>query len=245
MLYNLSEFITTVKENVLIDDLPIPITDQKIIERFDRVTLTDFSVCYPRVETFMLGNDNIDDKSKYSTGHSYYTYTIPKWVYDGTKILDIADLRPIRPNGYSDFFIPISNWASPEAVIGAVGDIRMAASIASSMSKSPTIKFDAPNTIKVYNGYAGGVYEVEALLKHDLSLATVPDGAITNLRNLAELDLKWFLYNKLKRKDGLELGIGNSQLNISDWASAEQERKDLIKEWMGESNIDFDHIQRY
>jgi hypothetical protein len=243
-LYNLSEFITTVKENVGIKDLPLPVTDQEIVDHFDRVTLTDFSVVYPRVETVYLGQDNLTEKAKASM-NTFYEYKIPKFVYEGTTILSVTKIDVARPNGYSDFFIPNANWSTPDAVISAMADVRMAAGVASALAKAPTLEFVPPNIIKVFNGWAGAIYEFEILLKHDLSLATVPPGAIYNLRRLAELDLEWFLYNKLKRKENLEVGVGSIQLRIDDWSSSRNDREELLRSWREESNLDFSHISRY
>ena len=46
-LYNLSEFITTIKEDIGIKDIPLPVSDNDIIDRFKRSVLADFSVIYP------------------------------------------------------------------------------------------------------------------------------------------------------------------------------------------------------
>lgn len=243
-LYNLSEFITAVKENIGIQDLPLPVTDQQIIEHFDNVTLKDFSVCYPRTETFLMGNDNLE-KPINASRYSYYEYRIPKWIYDGTCVLDVTDVDVARPNGYNDLFVPSMSWSGPDAIIGAMADFRLAAGVASAVTKALTWKFTEPNRLYVYNGWAGGTYEVEVLLKHDLSLATVPEGAIYNLRLLAEMDLEVYLYNKLKRKEGLETGLGSIQLKVDDWSNVKSEREELVKEWRGNVPIDFSHIRRW
>ena len=244
-LYNLSEFITTIKEDIGIKDLPLPVTDQEIIDRFERSTLNDFSIIYPRVEKCMVGEDDLTKRSQDSM-HTFYEYRIPKWVYDGTVVLDVSSFDVARPNGYSDFFIPNANWSTPDAVISAMADVRMAAGVASSLAKAPTHEFIKPNLIRVYNGWAGGIYEVELLLKHDASLSTIPDGAFLDLKELTTLDMKAFLYNKLKRKENLEVGIGSIQLHIDDWGSAENDKRELLKQWRDEgANFDFDHIRYY
>lgn len=243
-LYNLSEFITTIKEDAEIEDLPLPVTDEQIIDHLKRKSFIDFSVQYPRVETILLGDANLNKKSKDSR-NTYYEYEIPKYVYEGTVVLSVAKLDVARPNGYSDFFIPNANWSTPDAIIAAMADVRMAAGLASSLAKAPTYEFMPPDTIKVFNGWAGGIYEVELLLKHDDSLATVPPGAFPNLRKLATLDLKAYLYGKLKRKENLEVGIGSLQLKIDEWQSAASDYDELIRTWQEEENLDFDHIYRY
>lgn len=244
MLYNLSEFITTVKENIGIKDLPLPVTDQELIDHFDRVTLTDFSVCYPRMDKIMLGQDNLTDRAV-ASNNTFYEYKIPKYVYEGTTILNVSKIDVARPNGYSDFFIPNANWSTPDAVISAMADVRMAAGVASALAKAPTLEFLPPNLIRVYNGWAGAIYEFTIQLKHDLSLSTVPPGAIYTLRRLAELDMEWFLYNKLKRKDSLEVGVGSIQLKIDDWSNSRSDREEMIRNIREEANIDVDPIYRY
>ena len=244
-LYNLSEFITTIKEDVGINDIPLPVTDKQLIDRFDRSVLRDFSVVYPRRAKCFVSEDDLTKESK-NSHHMFYEYRIPKWVYDGTVILSISNFDVARPNGYSDFYIPHANWSTPDVIISAMADIRMSAGLASSLSKAPTFEFTEPNLIRVYNGWAGGVYEVEMLLKHDLSLQTIPSGAFINLRELATLDMKEYLYNQLKRKDNLDTGVGSIQLKIDDWSSAGSDRQALLKSWLEEgANLDFDHIRYY
>ena len=244
MLYNLSEFITTVKRRIGIKDLPLPVSDKDIQENFINVTLKDFSLIYPRMEKVMVGDENLTKKARESF-NTFYEYIIPKYVYEGTTILSIANFDVARPNGYSDFFIPNANWSTPDAVISAMADVRMAAGLASSMAKAPTCDFIEPDTLRVYNGWAGGKYYVELLLMHDPSLATVPAGAMHSLRKLAELDMKAYLYNELKRKDSLEVGVGSINLKIDDWSNADDQREDLFNQWAEEANLDFDHIKRF
>ena len=244
-LYNLSEFITTIKEDIGIKDLPLPVSDKDLIDRFTRSALNDFSIIYPRVETCMVGEENLTRRSQDSM-HTFYEYEIPRWVYDGTTVLDVSRFDVARPNGYSDFFIPNANWSTPDAIISAMADVRLAAGVASALAKAPTHEFIKPNKIKVYNGWAGGIYEVELLLAHDPSLATIPDGAMIDLKELATLDLEEYLYNKLKRKEGLEVGVGSIQLHIDDWSGAANEKRDLLKQLRYEgANFDFDHIRYY
>lgn len=243
-LYNLSEFITTVKENIGIKDLPLPVTDKQLINHFDKVTLTDFSICYPRVEEILLGEENLDKESRNSM-NQFYIYKIPKYVYDGTTVLNVAYIDVARPNGYSDFFIPNANWSTPDAVISAMADVRMAAGVASALAKAPTIRFKEPDKIQVFNGWAGAIYKFEILLKHDLSLSTIPAGAMISLRELAELDMEAYLYNQLKRKENLEVGVGSIQLKLDEWSQAADQRKEMLREWRNEENVDFDHITRY
>lgn len=244
-LYNLSEFITTIKEDIGIKDLPLPVTDQQIVDRFKRSTLVDFSIIYPRKEICMIGEEDMTKRAKESMC-SFYEYRIPKYIYEGATILSVSNFDVARPNGYSDFYIPTAGWSTPDAIIAAMADVRMAAGLSSSLAKAPTWDFQKPNRIVVYNGWAGGKYEVELLMSHDISLSTIPDGAFIDLKELATLDLEEYLYNILKRKDGLEVGVGSINLKIDDWSSAASDKKELLKNWRESgSNLDFDHIRYF
>ena len=97
-LYNLSEFITTIKEDIGIKDLPLPVTDQEIVDRFKRSTLVDFSILYPRKEICMVSEDDMTKRAKESMC-SYYEYRIPKYIYEGSTILSISHFDVAIPNG--------------------------------------------------------------------------------------------------------------------------------------------------
>lgn len=243
-LYNLSEFFTTIKEDIGIADLPLPVSDEKLLDHFRRKILVDFSIIYPRIETVMISDDDIVQE-KPQIYQPFYMYRIPKWVYDGTEILSISNFDVTRPNGYSDFFVPHANWATPDAIISAMADVRLAAGMASALAKAPTADFVPPNKIKVYNGWASGIYEVELLLKHDESLATVPNGAFTVFRELATLGLEAYLYKKLKRKNNQNLGVGDTDLKLDDWSNSESDYKEKIAEYRGEANFEYAHIKRF
>lgn len=241
-LLNLSEFMLTMKELSEIGDLPLPVTDQEIISHFDRVTLRDFSICYPIVEEPILNDQNIIDMEEAKVKR-YATYKIPKYVYDGTSIVNIANVTPINPSGYSDFYMPpFMNYSTPDAVIMAMADVRLGAEVSASLTKSPTIKYIPPDKCRVYNGWRNGNYEFTVHLKHPLSLATIEPGTEESLMELAVLDFKAFMYGKLKRKDNINTGVGELDLKISEWSECSRERKELIKEWRNETPIDFGHI---
>lgn len=244
-LYNLSDFIMTIKEDIGIKDIPLPVTEEQLVDRFYRSALTDFSVLYPRIHRVLLNDNERIDEAALSVGRCT-RYRIPAFEYAGTEVLSVTRFEIAKPTGYSDFFVPTAQWASPDAIISAVSDMRTAASLASVLTKAPTHIFAAPDIIEVYNGWAGGNYEAEILLMHDKSLSTIPPGAFMDLRELAALDMSAYLYNQLKRKDQIDAGVGTIQLKIDDWASAWADYKALLKQWRADGvNLDFDHIRYF
>lgn len=244
-LYNLSEFISMIKENVLGDDLPSPVSDSELLRRFTRSALRQFSQIYPVVEEFYIGDENIVETSADEI-RRFVDYRIPKYVYGDATIIDIAHIDIARPNGYSDLYVPDSGWVSPDTVISAVSDVKLAASMSANITKSPTKKFISPDICRVYNGWTGGKYVLELLLSHDPSLATIPNDAFLDLEELATLDMEEYLYNKLKRKESPDVGVGSYQLKIDEWSGARQEKKELLKQWREEgANLSFQHIRRF
>lgn len=244
-LYNLSQFLKLLKEDAEIGDLPLPVSDQEIIEHFDMKTLVDFSLICPFIEEVTLGPDNVDTFDR-QRANQYQVYKIPKYVYDGTCIVNVFDFQPYHGNGINDLYMPNNaGWASPDAIIGAMADVRLAAGLASGLSKAPTIKFKKPNKILAYNSWMNGYYVAEVGLKHSLSLATVEPGTFYTLRKLAIMDFKSFLYSKLKRKDNIETGVGSVDMKISEWSNISEERDQWYRELLDDSNLSYSHIIRF
>lgn len=245
-LYNLSEFIKLLKEDAELGDLPLPATDKQIIEHFDMKTLVDFSLICPLIEDVILDSNNMIEEDKQRTEY-YQVYKIPKYVYDGTVVVNVFDFQPHSGTIGGDIYLPSgpAGWASPDSIIGAIADVRMASGLASAFQKAPTIKFRAPDKIITYNAWVNGVYRAEIGLKHSLSLATVEPGQMYTLRKLALMDFKAYLYGRLKRKDGIETGVGSVDMKISEWSNVAEERDQWFKELLEDSNLSNAHIIRF
>lgn len=244
-LYNLSQFIKLLKEDAELGDLPLPVSDKEIIEHFDMKTLVDFSLICPLVEEVTLGPDNVVKEDR-QRANQFQIYKIPEYVYDGTCVVNVFNFQPYHGNGLGDLYIPNNvGWASPDAIIGAMADVRLSAGLASGLSKAPTIKFKSPDKIYAYNSWMNGYFVAEVGLKHSLSLATVEPGEFYTLRTLALYDFKSFLYSKLKRKDNIETGVGSVDLKISEWSNVAEEREQWYRERYDESSLQREHIWRW
>ena len=68
---------------------------------------------------------------------------------------------------------------------------------------------------------------------------------MTNLRELAALDLKWYLFKKLNRMTELDTGVGQISLKIDSWESAESEFRDLLRQWDESGSLDTDRINYF
>lgn len=229
-LYTLSSFFELLKGDVGIKDVPIPVDDNELVRHFELSTMREFSVRYPVIREVWVTSDEAIDMSQRSTSGSL-TYIIPEKFWQGTEILDVLGLLPGGYGSEANMYMPNVVLGSADMLIESIADIKMAASLGQMMTHAPTWRFDPPDRVTIFNGWASGSYRVELALKHDLSLATIPAGAFTDLRRLAVLDMKSFLYKKMKRLTNLDTGIGSIDLKIDDWESAEREMQDLLREW--------------
>ncbi len=247
-LYTLSELVKVVIDDIGIGDLPIldKVTPDMLVERLKSSALKEFSVRYPYKKKWKF-NDNeiVGGPSNVLNTTTGVIYAIPKYIYDGTELLGITRVDPIAATGFNDIYVPSVYSYDAASVLTTVADVKLAASIGAQMSKAMTWEFMLPNLIKIYNGWLSGNYEAELMLEHDSSLSTIPPTAFTNLRELATLDLKAYIYNKYKRIQDLDVGIGSINLKIDDWSDAYQQFKDLLKEWDDTGNMDQDYMQYF
>ena len=230
MLYNLSEFIELIKGDIGIRDIPLPIGDVEIVKHFELSTLREFSIRYPVIRDVWVTEDDALDLSQRSVSGSV-TYQIPEKYWQGTRILDVLHLLPGGYGSEANMYMPNVVLGSADNLLESIADIKMAAALGSMMTHAPTWRFDPPDRVTIFNGWTSGSYRFEIALMHDLSLATIPPGAFTNLRQLAVLDAKAYLYKKMKRINNLETGIGSIDLKIDDWESADREMQDLLRDW--------------
>ena len=121
----------------------------------------------------------------------------------------------------------------------------MAASLAKNMSKALTWEFRKPNIVTLYNGWATGTYVVKLMMTHDTSLSTISDTAMTHFRKLATYDIEWFLYNRFKRLQNLDTGVGNFELRIDDWQGAEDKFREYQDQIDEDQSLDLDYMQMF
>ena len=196
-LYNLSEFMTLIKSNIGVRDVPLPCDDSELVKRFANSALKQFSVRYPHIDYAYIGDNECIDQSHRGFDGSA-VYIIPEKYYQGTEILDVIRLMSNRTGSESDLYMPTYLMGSADGIISAIADIKLAASLASQFQRSPTHEFKRPNRLTIFNGWLGQTFGVELALKHDLSLSTVPNTAFPDLIKLTELDMKVFLKRLLQ-----------------------------------------------
>lgn len=243
MFYNLSEFLTLCKEDMGIKDIPLPVDDTRLIQRFQQSALKEFSQRSPYIKMIQITPNMIVDDSMRFFDRSV-TYEIPYKEYQDSTILGVLNIEAgSYGGGTDDLYFPSLALGGADVIMETVADIQMASALSRNMQKTPTFRFIPPNKLAIFNGWNGGIYRCEIALTHDLSLSTIPPRAMTHLRQLTVLDLEEFLYNQLKRKDQLEVGVGTISLKIDEWQNAHDEKKQLLETWDNEGyNLDTDAI---
>lgn len=246
-LYTLSEMVQVILEDIGISDLPIleVVGMDNIVKRLENSALKEFSVRYPYIKHFEMTDDCLLHKNKddifYSTTKGI-DYEIPMKAYAGHTLLGISYVATNAVSGYNDSYIPYTYSFAPDAMMNMFADIQQTADLGRMMAKSMTWEFTKPNKIRLYNGWLSGSYDVLLMLTHDTSLSTIPDTAMTHFRKLATYDVEWYLYNRFKRLQNLDVGIGNFELKIDDWADAQDKFRQYLDDIDEDGNLDIDYI---
>lgn len=246
-LYTLSEMVKVILEDIGIADLPIieTVGMDNIVKRLENSALKEFSVRYPYIKHFEMTDKNLLHKNK---DDSFYSntkgidYLVPTEEYEGHQLLGISHINVNAVSGFNDSYIPYTYSFAPDQMMTMMSDIQMTADLGRMMAKSMTWEFTKPNKIRLYNGWLSGTYDVLLMLTHDASLSTIPDTAMTHFRKLATYDLEWFLYNRFKRLQNLDVGIGNFELKIDDWADAQDKFRQYLDDIDEDGNLDLDYI---
>lgn len=243
VMYTPSTFLSLLKGDLGLRDLPVPVSDEELLDRIALSSLREFSVRSPHIETVTL-----TDAHRLGTGMEsnmgYMEYQIPRHVYEGTYIVSILNVDVARPSGYNDYYVPqFSGYGDPTSVLLAASDLKLSAAVAQQMGRAMTIKFKKPDRLFIYNGWCSGNYQADVAIAHSINLSTIEQDEFSALRELALYDLEWFLYDKLKRIDNLDTGTGTIDLKISEWADGQQRFRDLLKYWDDEgANLDIDSM---
>lgn len=246
-LYTLSEMVQVILEDIGIADLPIieTVGMNNIVKRIENSALKEFSQRYPYIKHFKMTDENLLHKNKddvfYSTTLGI-DYIIPKEEYEGHTLLGISHINVNAVSGYNDSYVPYTYSFAPDQMMTMMPDIQMTADLGRMMAKSMTWEFTKPNKIRLYNGWLSGSYDVLLMLTHDTSLSTIPDTAMTHFRKLATYDVEWYLYNRFKRLQNLDVGIGNFELKIDDWADAQDKFRQYLDDIDEDGNLDIDYI---
>ena len=127
ILWTAQELIQLVKDDLGLRDLPPTVTDVELLNRFKTSCLREFSLVYPKMETFNMGREDLVDKTEaYRSYIPGVRYKIPKFVTDQMQVLAIVDIEPLKASGYSDVMWPYGAALAPDDIMTSVAAIQAA-----------------------------------------------------------------------------------------------------------------------
>ncbi len=154
-----------------------------------------------------------------------------------TPVMDIIDVHmPFHSNRgtYGDISPAFGISQSVEGVITSQAMMM----VAGQMRAEPTFEYLGENRIRLY-GFPKTVLTFVARCEHEPNGETIPDSCYGSFMQLADLDMKKFLYNNLKMYDNIPTAFGNIQLKIEEYQGADSERTALLEKWEDLFHLDY------
>ena len=243
-LYTLPELVNVIIDDIGMNDVPIidRIGTDKIIARIRSSSLKEFSQRYPYIVNWKFDDRYMISAYSDSDIRRGIKYRIPKYLYQGTQIIGVSHVDPIATHGYNDLYDPSMAYDDAAAIITSIADVQMAAALTTSMTRQMTWEFNPPDIITLYDGAISAYYEAKIKLLHDDSLSTISPTAFTHFRQLATLDVQWYIYNQYKRLDNINTGNGEINLKMDEFSGAKDSFYQLLNEWDESANLDLDYM---
>lgn len=247
MLWTAQQLIQLVKDDLGLRDLPPTVTDVELLNRFKTSCLKEFSLIYPKLETFNMGREDLVDKTEaYRSYIPGVRYRIPLYITKQFEVLSITDIEPLKASGYADVMWPFGAELDPAYIMMDVASIQAAATVGQNVVHALTWDYDSMrNWITLYHGWSTASYKVECAVCHDESLSSVPPTAMSTLRELAQYDLGQYIYNTIKRKNSIDTGVGTITLNIDDFQDYGSRKRELLEKLSEDANLDIDSIDYF
>ena len=242
--YTLPELVNVIIDDIGMNDVPIidRIGTNKLLDRIRSSSLKEFSQRYPHIVNWKFDDRYMISPYSNSDIRRGIKYRIPKDIYRGTSIIGVSHVDPIATNGYNDFYYPSAAYYDAASIITSIADVQMAAAATTAMTRQMTWEFNPPDIITLYDGSISAYYEAKIKLLHDDSLSTIPPTAFTHFRQLATLDIQWYIYNQYKRLDNLNTGNGEINLKMDEFSGAKDAFYQLLNEWDESANLDLDYL---
>lgn len=200
------------------------------------------SALLPFVDNTDAGSTAVSQEQRIYSDDRYAKFRIPLKLVEGHEISSIKSCVPV---GYTQ-----SGGCFSEGMYGnkwgrtSSADLygRAWASMVGfadqqllgSMERNFRFYFFAPNILAVTQT---GMLNIEFCLKHDENLLTVEDTAWEGVRKLFILDLRKSIYNQYGNYTEVSGPLGDYDMRIGDWSSAEAERDEVYKEYRAKSHI--------
>lgn len=237
-MVNRSKLITSIKMKLGIHGLSLPGIDinELIEDVINEETLMVFNELLPNMITVNLDTRQL---KQVKSSFNETVYIIPD-IFGGREIFGIDNIVPY--DKYANDCTPYTSGLMNN--MGALMMGQVSADLYSLLDAGFSFNFESPNRLTLYNlDTLYTVLTVKFRVEHAKNLSTIPKTAYSSFKKLALLDTKIILYENLKHYSGIDTVHGRIDLKIDDWANAQSERDDLVKEW--EDTYHFNGTQLY
>lgn len=233
---NVSDFLTSIKMDLGIYGLALPIEDENkaFMDVIKLKTIPIYSTFQPKEFTFSIDTNNLQCLE---SGYLRSRYLIPTQMFPEQRIISIINVNPKSNLAGIGYATPIYN--ADVSVYQGLMNTQVGADLISAISPSFTWEFRSPDEMVLYNlSSVLGEIEITLGLTHVPNLTTIKPSQWESFYELAILDIKSFLYNTIKHYDELPSAYATIQMKIDDWQEAPNARKDLIEQWKDVYHLD-------
>jgi len=213
------------------DDGSLVPAENVIFDVIRLTTIPEFSQFYPWTRECEV---NIADMKQLDAKQNIYV--LPP-LLTLTPIMSVVSVSMPQHN-YRGTFGDIAPAYGINRSMQGVATSQLYMMAAGQMRAEPTFEYLGQNKIRLY-GWPKTIVNIKVAAEHEPNGETIPDGCYDSFNELATLDVKAFLYNNLKRYDGIASAYGEIKLKTEDWQSAESDRKELLEKWRDTYHLDF------
>ena len=172
--------------------------------------------------------------AEYLTGDEYIYYITDKYL-EANPNVDIISVRRVIGGGeFEQWNAPLQTFNIDAMILeGAASNIRSLLNIS-----TKSFKFLPPNRILLKGFGSNETVYLECKLTYP-NWGAVPESISIAAEQLAKLDVKIYLWNELKLYNKLESADGSIDMQIDEWANAENERQELLDSWRNKAFPNF------
>lgn len=236
---NMSNIVSTIITELGLFDITLPIVRENnreapIEEVVYHVLKTVTIPMYSQYEPWKREGD-CDVKTLKCVDQRDGIYMLPA-ILCMTPVLYIIDIRMPYHNSrgtYGDIAPAYGINRSAQGVINSQAYMMLAGQ----MRAEPTWEWLKNNKVRLY-GFPKTMLTFVVACEHMPNGETIDDGCYKSFLDLAMLDMRIYLWNLLKRYKTIPSAHGNLSLEIEDYQSAEQEKKQMLSDWDDRYHLD-------
>jgi len=236
---NISEVINDIKLTLGLNTVALPYEKpvELVIQEILKTSIRTFSRFKPHIREGIEQVKNLRSPNEHSKKMGIYilpeTFTVSRvqdaYAYPVSSDFSDDEIN-VNPFTVSSPFIGFGSYY-PQDIINATQTGVAINKYAGITTNPPTSKWLGFNKIQLIGFPADSFAYFVVKCEHDMNGETIPESCVESFMELATLDVQRTLYNNLKNMNNVGSAFKEIQIKIDDWSGAENERKELIKNW--------------